>query len=223
MLRGDASVCRIGCDARASGANPSFNPAVVLSELASANNRLLYAYKASLIGSAYRFELGDDELQWQVGGRSGTWTLSSISMVRLSYRPVSMQSRRFRTDIWNERGERISILSTTWQTVALMEPQDNSYRQFVLALHGRLKTTGSTATFVAGLSPWIYQTGLGVLALVAVAIAGMFLRAAWTGLWAGAAFLVAFAALFVWQVGGFMRRNRPRSYSADDVPGDLIP
>ena len=198
-----------------------FISAVTLSELP--NGRLQYTYKASLIGSAYRFELVDNELQWQVGGRSGAWPLASIAMVRLSYRPVSMQSRRFRTDILNERGERVSILSTTWQTVALMEPQDNSYREFVLALHRRLKAIGSHASFVAGLSPWVYQAGLGVLALVAVAIVGMFLRAAWTGLWAGAAFLVAFAALFVWQVGGFMRRNRPRGYSADNVPNDLIP
>ena len=202
---------------------PSLHSAVVLSDIPAINGRLQYTYKASLVGSAYRFELVDNELQWQVGRRSGTWPLASVAMVRLSYRPVSMQSRRFRTDIWNERGERISILSTTWQTVALMEPQDNSYREFVLALHRRLKAAGSNASFIAGLSPWIYQAGLGVLALLAVAIVGMFVRAAWTGLWAGAAFLVAFAALFVWQVGGFMHRNRPRSYSADDVPGDLIP
>ena len=187
------------------------------------NSRLEYTYKASLIGSAYRFELFDNELQWHVGRRSGAWPLASIAMVRLSYRPVSMQSRRFRADIQNERGERLSLLSTTWQTVALMEPQDNSYREFILTLHRRLKANGSNAIFVAGLSPWIYQAGLGVLALVAVAIAGMFVRAMWAGLWAGAAFVVAFAALFVWQVGGFMRRNRPRRYDVDDIPRDLIP
>ncbi len=134
-----------------------------------------------------------------------------------------MQSRRFRADIQNDRGERLSILSTTWQTVALMEPQDNSYREFILTLHRRLNAKGINASFVAGLSPWIYQAGLGVLALVAIAIIGMFVRAMWAGLWAGAAFVVAFAVLFIWQIGGFMRRNRPRIYDANDVPGDLIP
>lgn len=202
---------------------PFYCSAVVLSDTSVMNGRLEYTYKASLIGSAYRFELIDNELHWHVGRRSGVWPLASIALVRLSYRPVSMQSRRFRTDIYSERGERLSILSTTWQTVALMEPQDSSYRDFVLTLHRRLKSIGSSASFVAGLLPWVYQAGLGVLALVAVAIVGMFARAIWTGLWAGAAFVVAFAALFVWQVGGFMRRNRPRSYDARDVPGDLVP
>src|SRR3984957_20073066 len=58
-----------------------------------------YAYKASLIGAAHRFELTDEGLSWQIGGRAGVWPYDGISAIRLSYRPVSMQSRRFRADI----------------------------------------------------------------------------------------------------------------------------
>lgn len=134
-----------------------------------------------------------------------------------------MQARRFRADIQNDRRQQISILSTTWQTVALMQPQDNDYRAFILALHSRLHAIGSKAEFVAGLKPWLYRTAISVLALVGCAIAGMFVRALWTGLWAGALFVVAFAALLVWQVGGFVRRNRPRRYTADNLPDDLVP
>lgn len=134
-----------------------------------------------------------------------------------------MQARRFRTDIQNDRGERLAILSTTWQTVALMQPQDNGYRAFVLGLHGRLQAIGSKAEFVAGLKPWLYKIAAGVLVLVGLAIVGLFVRAMWSGAWAGAFFIVAFAALFVWQVGGFMHRNRPRRYGAGNVPNDLVP
>jgi len=79
-----------------------------------------YAYKASLIGSAHRFELTRDGLSWHLGGKSGVWLYRDIAAVRLSYRPVSMQSRRFRADIDNAGGGRIAVLSTTWQTVTLM-------------------------------------------------------------------------------------------------------
>ena len=58
-----------------------------------------YAYKASLIGAAHRFELTDEGLSWHIGSRSGVWPYAGISAIRLSYRPVSMQSRRFRADI----------------------------------------------------------------------------------------------------------------------------
>src|SRR6266566_90000 len=76
-----------------------------------------YAYKASLIGAAHQFELTDHGLSWQVGSKSGVWAYADIAAIRLSYRPVSMQSRRFRADIENRGGQRVAILSTSWQTV----------------------------------------------------------------------------------------------------------
>ena len=65
--------------------------------------------------------------------------------------------------------------------------------------------------------------GLLLLALVGLAIAGLFERAILTGEFAGALFLVGFAALFGWQIGGYMRRNRPRAYTFDDLPEALLP
>ena len=38
--------------------------------------------------------------------------------------------------------QRISVLSTTWQTVTLMTPQDNDYRAFIIELHRRLEAGG---------------------------------------------------------------------------------
>ena len=43
--------------------------------------------------------MGQDGIDWQVGGKAGLWRYGDIATVRLSYRPVSMQSRRFRCDI----------------------------------------------------------------------------------------------------------------------------
>jgi len=51
----------------------------------------------------------------------------------------------------------------------------------------------------------------------------LLLRSIVSGEWAGALFLVGFAALFAWQVGGFIRRNRPLAYTFDDLPKALLP
>jgi hypothetical protein len=182
-----------------------------------------YAYKASLVGSAHRFELTGDGLSWRVGGRSGLWPYADIAAIRLSYRPVSMQSRRFRADIDHAGGARVSVLSTTWQTVTLMKPQDSDYRAFLIELHRRLKDAGSRAELVGGLKPGLYIAGVAVLAIVAVAMSGLLIRALATGEWAGALFLIGFAALFGWQIGGFIRRNRPRRYRFDELPEELLP
>ncbi len=199
-----------GAKSKASGANP-----------AAATDA--YAFKASLIGAAQQFELTDDGLVWRIGPKSGLWPYATIAKVRLSFRPVSMQSQRFRTDLEDDSGAGLRILSTTWQTVALMAPQNDAYRAFVLELHRRIQTAGSRAELIGGLPPAIHTAALVVVALVAAAMTGLLARAVATGSWPGALFIAGFAALFGWQIGGFIRRNRPRRYDFANVPKDLLP
>jgi hypothetical protein len=182
-----------------------------------------YAYKASLIGSAHRFELTDEGLSWRIAGRSGVWRYDEISAVRLSFRPVSMQQHRFRADISRASGGRIAILSTSWQTAALMEPQDRGFRDFLVELHARMAKAGSHAELTAGLGRKTYAAVLAFLAMLAVAMTGLLIRALMIGEFAGVLFILGFAALFAWQVGGFVRRNQPRSYGFDRLPRSLLP
>jgi hypothetical protein len=184
---------------------------------------LRYLYKPSLIGSAYQFELTEQGLSWRMAGRSGLWPYADIAVIRLSYRPVSMQARRFRADIGKIGGGWLAILSTSWQTAALMAPQDRDYSAFIIALHERMARGGSRAELAGGLRPGIYLAAMVCLTFLAVAMAGLLLRSIATGEWAGALFLVGFAALFTWQVGGFVRRNRPFIYTFEDLPKALLP
>jgi hypothetical protein len=182
-----------------------------------------YAYKASLIGAAHQFELTADGLCWRQAGRSGVWSYADISAIRLSYRPVSMQARRFRADICRAGGGRMPIVSTSWQTAALMAPQDDQYRAFITTLHARMAKAGSGAVLTGGLGPKTYAACLALLVLVILAMAGLLVRAMAVGEYAGVLFLLGFAALFGWQVGGFVRRNRPLVYSFDHLPQALLP
>lgn len=181
-----------------------------------------YAYKASLIGAAHRYELTDQGLTWRTGRRSGLWAYADIAAIRLSYRPMGMQQRRFRADIDHADGRHITIFSTSKQTVALMEPQ-SGYSAFILQLHRDLAASGSTAKLSAGLRPSIYNIIVAALSLFAVAMIALLLRALWTGEFAGVVFIVGFCVLFCWQISRFLRRNKPQSYNFDDVPGELLP
>lgn len=104
-----------------------------------------------------------------------------------------------------------------------MAPQDQDYRVFITALHVRMAQAASKASLAGGLTPRIYACAIGLLVLVAIAISGLLVRALATGEFAGALFLVGFTALFAWQVGGFVRRNRPLEYSFDHLPKALLP
>ena len=182
-----------------------------------------YAFRASLVGAAHQFELTDAGLAWKLAGRSGLWRYADIAGIRLSYRPVWMQARRFRADLRHVNGERLTILSTSWQTAALMTAQDKEYRVFVTALHGRMMRAGSRAALTGGLSRAIYAAALALVVLLAMAMAGLLVRALAIREFAGVAFILGFAALFAWQIGGFLRRNRPVNYTFDDIPQNLLP
>ena len=182
-----------------------------------------YAFRASLIGTAHRFELTEAGLSWRLAGRSGTWRYADISAVRLSFRPVWMQPHRFRADIGHKSGARLSIVSTSWQTAALMATQDNGYRDFIVALHQRMAAGGSTAELTGGLGRITYAAAVSLVTAVGLMLLGLFIRAIVIGEYAGALFFIGFAALFGWQIGGFVRRNRPTTYSFDHLPPELLP
>jgi predicted anti-sigma-YlaC factor YlaD len=133
-----------------------------------------------------------------------------------------MQNRRFRADITNRNGGRIAILSTSKQTAALMEPQAG-YRGFIMQLHRRLADAGSDATLGAGLRPGTYRLLVSAVVFFGIAMAVLLVRALATGEFAGVIFILGFAALFAWQIGGFIRRNRSRNYTFVAVPQNLLP
>ena len=131
-----------------------------------------YAYKASLIGAAHQFELTADGLSWRVAGRADVWRYADITAIRLSYRPVSMQAHRFRADIAHASKARLPIISTSWQTAALMAPQDNDYRAFITELHKRMARAGSRAVLTGGLRPNVYALAVTLVALLALRTPG---------------------------------------------------
>jgi hypothetical protein len=182
-----------------------------------------YTYKPSLMGAAWEFRLRGDALEWHAGRHQGRFPYARITRVRLSYRPVTMQSRRFVAEIWPAGGPKLTIASTTWRSMVEQTAQDEAYGAFIRELHRRLAAGGSAASLEIGLPPMLYWPGLVVFAGAALALAALTVRALQIGELAGAAFVGGFFALFVWQSGNYFRRNRPGRYRADAPPRDLVP
>jgi len=181
-----------------------------------------YLFKSSLAGGAKQLTLTDAGLSVQAT-KVALWPLDTIAAIRLSYRPASMQAWRFRADIATQSGQGIAVYSTTWHSISQMARQDDGYRAFIVELHRRLAQIDSRARLIAGINPVLYMAGLVVMALIGISIVGLFVRALITAEFAGALFLAGFGGWFIWQIGGFMRRNRPRSYTFDTLPKDVLP
>jgi hypothetical protein len=190
---------------------------------AAASRGLAYAYKPSLLGAPFEFRLTETALEWRKGGYADRIPYGQIRRLRLSFRPVSMQSYRFLAEVWPARGPRLQISSTSWRSIVEQERHDAAYRAFIVELHRRIAAAGAKPSLEAGSPVLVYWIGIAVFAGVALALTALTVRALQVGTPAGAAIVGGFLVLFLWQVGTFFRRNRPDTYRPDALPPLVLP
>jgi hypothetical protein len=176
-----------------------------------------------LLGAAFEFRLVPDALEWRIGTRSGRVSYGSIQRVRLSFRPVPLQSYRFLAEIWSEGAPKLQLVSTSMRSMMEVQRHDADYSAFVTELHRRIAQAGGNAVFESGKNPVVYWIGVVIFAAMALGLAALTVRGLQAQSFAGAAFVAGFLALFLWQVGAFFRRNRPRRYAPDALPDDVLP
>jgi hypothetical protein len=192
-------------------------------ESAGACGDVVYSYRPSLFGPAWEFRLSGDGIDWTAGTRSGRVPFANIRRLRMSYRPMSMQSHRFTTEIWAEGAPKLQIVSTSWKSMVEQQRQDQSYSVFISELHRRIAAPAAPVRCEQGANPFLYWPGLIVFVGLSIGLAGMVWRALQENALGGAAFVGAFVLLFLWQGGNFFRRNRPGFYRPDAPPAELMP
>lgn len=193
----------------------------------NASNELVYSYRPSLLGAAWSFRLTAGGMAWNAGRRSGLMPYRAIRQIRLSYKPVSMQSQRFLTEIWADGAPKLEIVSSSWKSMMEQERQDKTYAAFVVELHRRVAQVAGQGqppvAYVQGSLPLLYWPGLAVFGGVSLGLAWLTVRALESNASAGAAFIGAFMLLFLWQGGNFFRRNKPGTYGPEQLPAALMP
>jgi len=183
----------------------------------------VYSTKPSLMGAPWEFRLAPDALEWSAGGHRGRVAYARIGRVRLSFRPVTMQTRRFVAEIFPAGGGRLAITSTSWRSLVEQQAQDREYGDFIRELHRRMVAAGAAAAFETGTPAVLYWPGLAVFVVCALGLAALAVRALALGELAGAALVGGFFALFVWQSTSYFQRNRPGCYRPDALPAELVP
>ena len=182
-----------------------------------------YTYRPSLLGAPWSFRLTPTGIAWEAGRRSGQVPYAKVRRVRMSYKPASMQSHRFITELWAEDAPRLPIVSSSWKSMVEVERLDEPYAAFVRRLHERLIGAGAPIDFMRGRHPLSYWPGLVLFVVVALGLAAVAVRALQVHALGGAAVIGAFVALFLWQGGTFFRRNLPGRYAPQALPAELMP
>lgn len=182
-----------------------------------------YAYKPSLMGAGWFLRLTPNHLAWTVGRRSGQVPYRDIANIRLTFKPVTMQTRRYLTEIWAPGAPKLVIASATWASMVEQRSQVAPYSEFVRQLHARVAASGARPRCEGGLNPFLYWPGVVVFAALLLGMAAMIARAMYEASWQGALFVLGFMALFVWQIGKFFLLNKPVRYDVDAPPENLLP
>ena len=182
-----------------------------------------YAYRPSLLGAAWEFKLAGDGIDWAAGRKGGHIPFRKVRRLRLSFRPASMQSQRFMTELWADGAPKLEILSSSWKSLVEQERLDKPYAAFVAELHRRIALAAVPARFEQGSHPLLYWPGLIAFVGVSFGLALLVVRALQADAKGGAVFVVVFLVLFLWQGGNFFRRNRPCLYRPEALPAELMP
>ena len=182
-----------------------------------------YAYKPSLMGAPWFLRLTPEHLAWAIGRRSGQLAYRDIATIRMSFRPVTMQARRFLTEIRGPGAPKIVIASASWKSLMEQGQQSNAYSDFVAELHARVAAAGGWPRCGSGLHPLLYWPGVVVFVGVLLALAALIVRALQQASYSGMFFVAGFMALFAWQLGRFFKLNKPRRYEPGAPPQALLP
>ena len=190
---------------------------------AAAGGNPRYTFRPSLMGAPSEFELSPDALHWQIGRYSGRIRYDRVRSVRMMFRPLTIQSHRFLTEIRSTDSPKIQISSVSWRSMIEQERFDAPYSAFITEFHRRLAAANTTARFSAGMPVVSYWIGLVVFGSVMIATAVMVVRALELGQWTSAALVGLFFLVFAVQLGNLFRRNWPSRYRPDALPKAVLP
>jgi hypothetical protein len=187
------------------------------------NDPTFYAYKPALTGASSAFQLEDDAIAWDRAGTVVRVPYRDIRRVRLAFRPMTMQPYRFMTEIWSMGGTKLAIGSCSLKSVIEQPRHDVEYNAFLAELHRRLVPFRAGIRFQTGSPFLLYWIGVAVFAGLCISAAGLIFRALEIEAWLGAALVAGMLGFFLWQAGGFLRRNKPSVYTPDHIPAQALP
>jgi hypothetical protein len=182
-----------------------------------------YSHVPRPVGGPITFRLEGDRLVVDSGRKIHEVRLAAVEQVRMTYEPRSFVQRAFRTKIRMADGKTFAFSSVNWRSMVEAERLDREYRAFVRTLFDSIARANPEARFLAGRPRWAWFLTAVLAAGSLVAMAVFTLRALQAGAGAAATMGVLFALFGIWQLEPMVRLNRPRAFTPDDPPSELMP
>jgi hypothetical protein len=186
-------------------------------------SRPTYCYRPRMIGGEFVLTLSPDALEWAAGARSGRIPYRDVARLRLAFQPSNLMTKRCVAEIWPRGGSRLLAASTSVRSLFDSVDHGPEFRAFVTELVRRVGEAGATPRLEAGMAAWRWWP-MAILAVFALGAALLLaLRALFTGEATLGLAILGVGALFGWQVGSLVVRNRPQTFSPGAIPPGVLP
>lgn len=182
-----------------------------------------YAHRPKPIGGEVGFRLFDRNLAVHSMNKIDTIWLGAVSSIQLLYAPNNFSRHAFKITLRMSDGRSVSFTNVSWKGLANVEQQDEAYNTFVRTLIADIAQANPQVKLIAGRGVWPWRIMAGFTAVALVGMVGFVLRALTLGEYPAAFFAALVVAGAVWQMEPFVRRNRPRAFTPDNLPADLLP
>ena len=182
-----------------------------------------YSHRAKPYAQEAQFRLMPQHLAIEQGRRSGDFAYQDIVMIRLMYKPRNTTNEGYQAKIYRRDKRTAALTNLSWKSLVDMDRQDGEYRAFMLALIAKVYFTNPNVALEAGMPRWLHSiTAIaGIVAVLAmIVVTAQALR---NGVYAAAVITSILALYFGWWSIRYLSRNRPRSFTANDIPQDVLP
>jgi hypothetical protein len=182
-----------------------------------------YRHNPRPISAPVSFVLEGDMLSVDTGRKQQEVRLGAVEEVRMTYEPGRLSQRVFRTRVRMVDGKTFTFSSLSWKSLVEAQELGPDYRSFAKSLFQAIARANPKARFVAGQPAWKWVITTGIAAMCFLAMAVLIWRALQVGATGTALLGALFAGIGIWQLEPMVRLNKPRAFSPDMPPTDLMP
>lgn len=183
----------------------------------------LYVFKPRMLAAEHAFRLGQDSLEWFIGGRQGRVAYPMIARIRLGFRLTNFMGRRYTAEIFPRAGGRLDISSYSARGIVDNANQGAAYRAFITELHRRIVKAHGECRFEAGMAVWRFWPSVAITLAMAGGLLYVLVRGMLGDQIVTSLIVLAAGVLFLWQMGKMVLANWPRNYRPDAIPEDVLP
>jgi hypothetical protein len=182
-----------------------------------------YSHRAKPYSAEAEFRLMPAHLRIEQGRRSGDFPYHDIVMVRLTYKPGNTTNEGYMAKLYRRDRRTASLTNLSWKGLVEMERRDADYRRFVELMIAEIRKANPGVILQAGMPGWQHKiTAVAGLAAV-ITLVIVTSQAALHNSLPMAALTAALGLYFGWWTIRYLARNRPRGFTADALPEDVLP